>query len=57
MIFKSSQQIFAHVTTAELSWHVQGFIVIWWPKTDLQQNIISVMFIVNIAREMVSRLG
>ena len=36
-----SLQNFAHNTTAVLSWLVQQFVVITWPRMDLQQNEIS----------------
>ena len=33
---------FVHGTTAVLSWHVQKFVAIWWPTTELkQQKIVS----------------
>ena len=38
---KWSLQNFAHAMTVVLSWHVQNFVVIWWPRMELQQNEIS----------------
>ena len=35
---------FLHGTTAVLSWHVQKFVVIWWPATELQQGEFSIEF-------------
>ena len=31
-------QNFAHGTAVVLSWYVQIFVVIWWTRTELQQN-------------------
>ena len=39
-----SLQNFVHGTTAVLSWHVQKFVVIWWPATELQQGELSIEF-------------
>ena len=35
---------FVHDTAAVLSWHVQNFVVIWWPGMKLQQGEISIEF-------------
>ena len=37
-------KFFAHGTTAELLWHVQKFVVIPWPKIELQRNELSNKF-------------
>ena len=37
-------QNFVHDTTAVLSWHVQKFVAIWWPVTELQQGEVSIEF-------------
>ena len=37
-------QNFVHGTTAVLSWHVQNFVAIWWPATELWQGEISIEF-------------
>ena len=47
------QQNFAHGTTAVLSWHVQNFVAIWWPVTELQQG--KVYF--NCGQKIVSETG
>ena len=39
-----SLQNFVHGMTAVLSWHVQQFVVIWWPVTELQQGEVSSEF-------------
>ena len=39
-----SLQNFVHGTTAVLSGHVQKFVAIWWPATELQQNEVSIEF-------------
>ena len=39
-----SQQIFAHAMTAQLSWHVQNFVVITLSESMLKQNQISIKF-------------
>ena len=39
-----SLQNFVHGTTAVLSWHVQKFVVMWWPVTELQQGEVSIKF-------------
>ena len=36
--------MFAHVTTAVLSWHVQKFVAIWWPDVEAQLREIPVAF-------------
>ena len=35
---------FVHGTTAVLSWHVQNFVAIWWPATELWQGEVSIEF-------------
>ena len=35
---------FVQGTTAVLSWHVQKFVVIWWPAKELQQGEVSMEF-------------
>ena len=37
ILMQWSLQKFAHATTAQLSWHVQNFVVIWLPGMELQQ--------------------
>ena len=37
-----SLQTFVHGTTAVLSWHVQKFVALWWPATELQPGEISI---------------
>ena len=37
-------QNFVHGTTAVLSWHVQKFVAIWWPATELQEDKVSIEF-------------
>ena len=44
ILIQWSLQNFVHGTTAVLSWHVQKFVVIWWPATKLQHSEISVEF-------------
>ena len=39
-----SLQNFVHGTTAVLSWHVQKFVAIWWPATELWQGEVSIVF-------------
>ena len=39
-----SLQNFVHGTTALLSWHVQKFVAIWWPATELWQGEVSIEF-------------
>ena len=41
---KWSLKNFVHGTTAVLSWHVQKFVAIWWPVTELQQGEVSIEF-------------
>ena len=43
ILMKWSLQNFAHGTTAMLSWHVQKFVAIWWPATELQQGEIFIV--------------
>ena len=43
-LIKWSLQNFEHGTTAVLSWHVQNFVAIWWPATELQQDEVSIEF-------------
>ena len=35
---------FVHGTTAKLSWHVQKFVAIWWPVTELQLGEVAIEF-------------
>ena len=44
ILMQWSLQNFAHDTTAVLSWHVQKFVAIWWPATELWQGEISIEF-------------
>ena len=44
ILIQWSLQNFVHGTTAVLSWHVQKFVAIWWPATELQQGEISIEF-------------
>ena len=44
ILIQWSLQNFVHDTTAVLSWHVQIFVAIWWPDTELQQSKISIEF-------------
>ena len=37
-------QNFVHGTAAVLSWHVQKFVAIWWPATELWQGEVSIEF-------------
>ena len=37
-----SQQNFVLGTTTLLSWHMQKFVAIWWPATDLRQGEFSI---------------
>ena len=34
-----SLQNFEHAMTAQLSWHVQNIVAIWWPLMELQKNV------------------
>ena len=45
MLIKWSQQNFAHATTAQLSWHMQKFVVMEWPGMSLLQHEISIDFL------------
>ena len=42
IVIKVSQQNFAHATTAELSWHVQNFVGIWWWGTEVMADKIEI---------------
>ena len=44
ILIQWSLQNFVHGTTAVLSWHVQKFVAIWWPRTELQQGKFSIEF-------------
>ena len=44
ILIQWSRQNFVHGMTAVLSWHVQIFVVIWWPDTELQQSKIPIEF-------------
>ena len=44
IIIRWSLQNFVHGTTAVLSWHVQKFVAIWLPATELQQGEVSIEF-------------
>ena len=44
ILIQWSLQTFVHGTTAVLSWHVQKFVAIWWPATELQQGEFSIEF-------------
>ena len=44
ILIQWSLQNFVHGTTAVLSWHVQKFVAIWWPTTELQQGEVSIEF-------------
>ena len=44
ILIQWSLQNFVHGTTAMLSWHVQKFVAIWWPATELQQGEVSIEF-------------
>ena len=37
---KISPLNFAQATTAQLLWHMQNFVVIWWLNSELQRNVI-----------------
>ena len=37
-------QTCAHATAAVLSWHVQNFVMIWWPKTELKWSLTCVEY-------------
>ena len=50
-----SQQNFAHVMTAWLSWHVQNFVVIKWLLVGLEPNNISTEF--ELWEKIVSEMG
>ena len=39
-----SLQNFVHGTTAVLSWHVQKFVAIWWPASELWQGEVFIVF-------------
>ena len=44
ILIQWSLQNFVHGTTAVLSWHVQKFLAIWWPATELWQGEVSIEF-------------
>ena len=44
ILIQWSLRNFVHGTTAVLSWHVQKFVAIWWPTTELQQGEVSIEF-------------
>ena len=44
ILIQWSLQNFVHGTTAVLSWHVQKFVAIGWPVTELQQDEVSIEF-------------
>ena len=56
-LIKWSLQNVEHGTTAVLSWHVQKFVVIWWPATELQHDEVSIEFQMNCGQKTVSETG
>ena len=44
ILIQWSPQNVVHGTTTVPSWHVQKFVAIWWPVTELQQGEISMEF-------------
>ena len=44
ILIRWSLQNSVHGTTAVLSWHVQNFVAIWWPATELQQDEVFIEF-------------
>ena len=55
ILIQWSLQNFVHGTTAVLSWHVQTFVAIWWPATELQQGEVSIEF--ELRAKIVSETG
>ena len=43
--------------TAVLSWHVQKFIVIWWPATELWQGEVPIVFELLAKKLVIGSLG
>ena len=44
ILIQLSLQNVVQDTAAVLSWHVQKYVVIWWPATELQQGKFSIKF-------------
>ena len=55
ILIQWSLQNFVHGTTAVLSWHVQKFVAIWWPATELQQGEVSIEFELRAKISLVKR--
>ena len=55
ILIQWSLQNFVHGTTAVLSWHVQKFVAIWWPATELQQGEVSIEFELRAKKTLVKR--
>ena len=55
ILIQWSLQNFVNDTTAVLSWHVQKFLAIWWPATELQQSEVSIEF--ELRAKIVSETG
>ena len=55
ILIQWSLQNFVHGTTAVLSWHVQIFVAIWWPATELWQGEVSIEF--ELRAKTVSETG
>ena len=55
ILIQWSLQNFVHGTTAVLSWHVQTFVAICWPATELWQGEVSIEF--ELQAKSVSETG
>ena len=55
ILIQLSLQNFVHGTTAVLSWHVQKFVAIWWPATELWQGEVSIEFELRAKKTLVKQ--
>ena len=55
ILIQWSLQNLVHGTTTVLSWHVQKFVAIWWPATDLWQGEVSIQFELRANKPLVKR--
>ena len=55
ILIQWSLQNVVHGTTVVLSWHVQNFVAIWWPTTELQQGEVSFEFELREKKSLVKR--